>query len=396
MTFLPKARIGAAIAAALFTLCGGVSAAEPLRIGLILPMTGPFASTGKQVYAGIRLYMAQHGDTVAGRKVEILLRDDTGVMPEMTRREAQELVINDHADILAGFGLTPLAFAAAPVATEAKVPMVVMPAGTLSITQKSPYIVRSGYTLVQYVAPLAAWAAKNGTKTAYTMVSDYASGYDAEAMFAKVFAANGGTIIGSLRVPLQSPDYGPFVQRIKDAHPDAVFAFVPVGQSAALMREFEMRGLTKAGIKLICTGDLTDDDVLDGMGDAAIGTVTSLFYSAAHASPENSAYVAAFEAANAGMRPNHMSVTGYDGMHLIYATLEKTKGAAKGDVFMQAVKGLSWVSPRGPMTIDPKTRDPIQDIYIRKVERVNGHLFNVEFDRIPQVLDDGTPMSDGK
>jgi branched-chain amino acid transport system substrate-binding protein len=387
-----KARFCALIAT-LLLVCGRAGAEEALRVGLILPMTGPFASTGKQVNAGVRLWMAQHGDTVAGRKVVILLRDDTGVAPEITRREAQELVVNDHADIIAGFGLTPLAFAAAPIATEAKVPMVVMAAGTFSITQKSPYIIRSGYTLVQYVAPLAVWAAENGVKRMYTLVPDYAPGYDAEAMFAKAFAAHGGTIVGGVRVPLQSPDYGPFVQRIKDAHPDAVFAFVPVGESAALMREFNARGLTEAGIRLICTGDVTDDDVLDGMGNPALGTISSLFYSAAHDSPENKSYVAAFEKANGGMRPNHMSVGGYDGMHLIYATLEKTKGNA-GDSFMAAVKGLSWTSPRGRMTIDPNTRDPIQDVYIRKVERVDGHLYNVEFSRIPQVRNDGTPMAE--
>ncbi len=374
---------------------------KPLRIGLVLPMTGPFEYLGRQVYAGVKLYMEQHGDWVAGRKIELLLRDDTGTAPETTKRYAQDLVTNDNAEVLAGFGLSPLAFAAAPVATQAKVPMVVMSAGASAISEKSPYIIRSGYTLVQYVAPLALWAAKNGVKNVYTLVTDYAPGHDAEAMFSKVFTDNGGTIAGSVRVPLKSPDYGPYAQRIKDANPGAVFAFVPGSEAPALMKQFQTRGLTEAGIKLICVGDVTDEDILDGLGDAAVGTITSLFYTPALAgvqgrekfTPENISFTNAFEKDNPGMRPDHMAVTGYDGMHLIYSVLEKTHGAAGGDAFVAAAKGMSWVSPRGPMSIDPETRDPIQDVYIRKVERIGGHLYNVDFDRIARVDNKGVPVA---
>jgi branched-chain amino acid transport system substrate-binding protein len=364
-------------------------AQQPLKIGLILPMTGPMASTGRQVSAAVKLYIAEHGDVVAGRKIEVLLRDDTNA-PETTKRYAQELVTNDHAEILAGFGLTPLAFAAAPIATAAKTPMIVMSAGTLVIPEKSPYIVRTSFTLPQNTAPIAMWAPKHGIKKVFTLVADYAPGIDSETTFKKVFEANGGQIVGEVRVPVQNPDYAPFIQRAKDANPDALFVFVPSGEGAAVMKQFAERGFAKAGIKLIGPGDVTDDDILDSMGDPAIGTTTSFHYSAAHPSKENKAYVAAFEKANPGMRPNFMSVGGWDGMELIYKVLKKTNGSADGDKFIAAAKGLSWMGPQGRVTIDPQTRDIVQDIYLREVKRVNGHLFNVEFDRIPAVRPDGT------
>jgi branched-chain amino acid transport system substrate-binding protein len=364
------------------------SGQTPLKVGLILPMTGPMASTGKQVSAAVKLYVAEHGDVVAGRKIEVLLRDDANAA-ETTKRYAQELVTNDHVEILAGFGLTPLAYAAAPIATAAKVPMIVMCAGTHNIPEKSPYIMRTSFTLPQNTAPIAVWAAKHGVKKVFTLVADYAPGIDSETTFKSVFTANGGQIVGEARVPVQNPDYAPFVQRAKDSKPDALFVFVPSGEGAAVMKQFAERGLGKAGIKLIGPGDVTDDDILDSMGDPAIGTITSMDYSAAHDSPENKAYVAAFEKANAGMRPNFMSLGGWDGMALIYEVLKKTNGSPEGDKFLAAAKGLSWTSPRGKITIDPKTRDIIQDVYIREVKRVNGHLWNVEFDRIPAVPPDG-------
>ncbi|MGA2087472.1 MAG: ABC transporter substrate-binding protein [Stellaceae bacterium] len=377
------------VAAAISALiASGASAQQPLKIGLIVPMTGPFASTGKQVDAAVKLYVAEHGDVVAGRKIEVLLRDDTGIAPETTKRLAQELITNDHAEIIAGFGLTPLAFAAAPVATEAKTPMIVMAAGTLVIPSKSPYIVRTSFALPQQTAPIAMWAAKHGMKKVYTLVTDYGPGIDAENTFRTVFTASGGTV-DSARVPLNNPDYAPFIQRAKDDKPDAVFIFVPSGEGSAVMKQFAERGLAKAGIKLIGTGDVVDDDILDSMGDPALGTITSHFYSAAHPSAENKAFVAAFEKANGGMRPNFMAVGGYDGMALIYKVLVKTGGSADGDKFIAAAKGMSWMSPRGKMTIDPETRDVIQDVYLRKVERVNGHLYNVEFDRVRDVHPDG-------
>ncbi|HEX2519875.1 MAG TPA: ABC transporter substrate-binding protein [Castellaniella sp.] len=364
--------------------------AKDLKIGIVMPMSGPFAAHGKQIQHGIDLYMAEHGDTVAGRKVKIIVKDDTGISPAVAKRQAQELIIKDKVDILAGFTLTPNAFSVAPLATEAKLPMVVLNAATSAITQKSPNIVRVSMTLPQDTAPMAEWAYKNGVRKVYTLVADYGPGHDAEKQFQKTFAGLGGQIVGEVRTPVNTPDYSPFLQRIKDAKPDAVFLFVPNGeQGVALAKGFKERGLAEAGIKELATGDVTDEDVIDAMGDAAIGMITSFHYSAAHDSPENKAFVAAYHKAYPKDRPNFVAVAGYDGMHMIYNALEKTKGDASVDAFMNAVKGMKWVSPRGPVEIDPQTRDIVQNVYIRKVERVDGVLQNVEFDKIEAVKDPG-------
>ena len=363
-------------------------AAEPLKIGLIIPLTGPFASTGRHVEAACRLYMARNGDSIAGRKVELIVKDDTGLAPETTKRIAQDMVVQQKVDVLAGFGLTPLALATAPVATEAKVPMIVMAAATSIIPQRSPFIVRSGFTLPQVTAPMADWAAKNKIKKVITMVTDYGPGLDAEKSYVKRFTEGGGTVQDSVRTPLRNPDYAPFLQRVKDAKPDALFVFVPSGEGTAVLKQFAERGLREAGINLICTGDVLDDDLLDGMGTPAVGVVSSHHYSAAHPSPENKAYVDAFMKANNGMRPNFHSVGGYDGMHLIFEAAKKT-GGGDGQKLVDAMKGMAWVSPRGPMSIDPATRDVVQTVYIRKVESRDGHLWNVEFDKIENVKDPG-------
>lgn len=365
------------------------AAQETVKVGLILPMTGPFASTGRQIDAAVRLYLAQHGNMAGGKRIEVVLKDDTGVAPETTRRLAQELVIQDKVAILAGFGLTPLARASAPVATQAKVPMIVMAAGTSIITTDSPYILRTSFTLPQSASAMATWALNNGIKSAVSIVTDYGPGVDAENSFKGVFTKGGGAMAGEMRTPLQNPDFAPFLQRAKDAKPDAVFVFMPSGQGAPFMKQFAERGLAGAGIKLIGTGDVTDDDILNGMGEPALGVITAHFYSAAHPSPENKAYVEAFEKANAGMRPNFMSVGGWDGMHLIFETLKKTGGKTDGDAFLAAAKGMTWTSPRGPIKIEPDTRDITQNIYIRRVESVGGKLYNVEFANIGMVKDPG-------
>jgi branched-chain amino acid transport system substrate-binding protein len=365
-------------------------AADPLKIGLILPLTGPFASTGRQIEAACRLYIERNGDTVAGRKVQLIVKDDTGLAPETTKRLAQELVVQEHVGVLAGFGLTPLALAAAPVATEAKVPMIVMGAATSIIPTRSPFIVRTGFTLPQVTGPIADWAAKNRIKRVVTLVTDYGPGIDAEKTFVKRFTEAGGTVAESLRTPLRGPDYGPFLQRAKDAKPDALFVFVPSGEGTAVMKQFAERGLKEAGVALIGTGDVVDDDLLDAIGAPALGVVTAFHYSAAHPSPENKAYVDAFMKANKGMRPNFHSVGGYDGMHLIYEAVKKTGGTGNGEQLVAAMKGLSWTSPRGPISIDPGTRDVVNTVYIRKVELKDGHYWNVEFDKVDNVRDPGT------
>ncbi len=384
-----RRRFLATSAAAAIAVCsaGPVRAADAFRIGLIAPLTGPFASTGKQLEAAARLYIARHGDAVAGRQVELIVKDDGG-NAEVTKRLAQELIIGDKVQVIAGFGLTPLAFATAPVATQSKTPMVVMAAATSSITESSPWIVRSSFTVAQGVAALADWAAKNGIKRVVSLVSDYGPGVDAEKFFNERFVARGGTIVEPIRVPLRNPDFAPFLQKVRDAKPDALFAFVPAGVGSALMKQFSERGLDKAGIRLIAEGSVTDDDILDGMGDVAVGVVTSHHYSAAHNSPANKAFVEAFAAANGGRRPNFMAVGAWDGMHLIYEAAKATGGAG-GEALLNAMKSQSFESPRGPVQIDPATRDIVQNIYIRKVERINGQLWNREVDTLPMVKDPG-------
>ena len=348
------------------------------KIGFILPMTGQSASTGKQEEAAIKLWQAQNGTTVAGRRIEVIVKDDGGVA-DTTRRIAQEMVVNDKVDVLAGFGLTPLAFATAPIATQSKTPMVVTAAATSAITEQSPYIVRTSFTLPQVTVPIADWAAKHGIKRAVTFVADYGPGIDAEKFFKSQFLLNGGQVIGEIRTPLRSPDFAPFLQKVADLKPDGVFCFLPSGQGAAFMKQFGERGLDKSGIRLIATGDVTDDDQLDGIGDVALGVVNSHHYSAAHPSAANKKFVAAFEAANK-FRPNFMAVAAYDGMRVIYSALATTKGAGGGDALLAAMKGQVFESPRGQVLIDAQTRDIVQDVYIRKVERQNGQLYNVEFD----------------
>ena len=375
------ALIAAAVAAA--TPC---FAQDAVKVGLIVPMTGPFASTGKQLVAGARLYMALNGDTVAGQKIELIVKDDTG-NADVTKRLAQELVVNDKVAFLAGFGLTPGALATAPVASEAKIPQMVMMAATAVITERSPYIVRTSFSVPQTTVPLATWAADNGIRKVVSVVSDYGPGIDVETWFKQRFEAAGGQVVEAMRAPLANPDFAPYLQRASDAKPDALLGFVPAGVGPAFMRQFVERGLDKSGIKFIAEGSLTEDDIINQIGDAALGAVTSQHYSAAHDSPENKAFVAAFKQANAGMWPNLMAVQAYDGMHLIYQALKRTNGSTDGTALVNAMKGFSWMSPRGPVTVDPETREMIQNIYIRKVERVGGELYNVEFATVPNFKD---------
>jgi branched-chain amino acid transport system substrate-binding protein len=376
----------AAFLAALFTIATPSLAQDTVKVGMLVPMTGPFASTGKQLVAGARLYLQLKGDVVAGKKIELVVKDDTG-NADVTKRLAQELVVNDKVAFLAGFGLTPGALATAPLATEAKIPQVVMMAATSVITERSPYIVRTSFSVPQTTVPLANWAAENRIKRVVTVVSDYAPGIDVETAFKQRFEAVGGQVIASLRVPLANPDFAPFLQRVVEAKPDALLGFVPAGVGPAFMRQFVERGLDKSGIRFIAEGSLTEDDIVNQIGDAALGIITSHHYSAAHDSPENKSFVADFKKANGGLRPNLMAVQSYDGMHVIYEALRKANGSTDGATLVNAMRGLSWISPRGPVTVDPDTREMIQNIYIRKVERMGGELYNVEFATIPNFKD---------
>jgi branched-chain amino acid transport system substrate-binding protein len=361
-------------------------AQETIRIGFSAPITGPFAVFGRQMESALKLFIERNGSSVAGKKIEVIVRDDSGV-PDQAKRIAQELVVNEKVAILAGYNPTPTALAVASVATQAKIPLVVMGGAASIITERSPYIVRSFFTLPQITVPMAKWAIKNGIKRVVTLVSDYAPGLDAEKAFIDAFGAGGGEIVQSLRVPLQSPDFAPSLQRVRDAKPEAVFIWVPGSQAAALLRQFAERGMQTAGIKLIGPGDITDDNALNEMGDPTLGITTSMQYSAAHPSAMNKAFVEGFRRVSGGLRPDHLAVGVYDGMHLIYEALKKTAGDPGGEAIVAAMKGMAWESPRGPISIDPDTRDIIQDVYIRRVERIDGELYNVEFEKYAAVKD---------
>jgi branched-chain amino acid transport system substrate-binding protein len=377
-----------ALIAAAAACATGVAQAQTdaVKIGVILPMTGQSASTGRQIEGAIKLWLQQSGGKAGGKKVEVIIKDDAGVA-DTTRRLAQELVVNDKVVALAGFGLTPLALATAPIATQSKTPMVVMAAATSAITEASPYIVRTSFTLPQAAVSMAEWAAKNKVKKVVSLVTDYGPGNDAEKFFTDRFLLNGGTVAEKLRTPLRSPDFAPVLQKVRDLQPDALFVFLPSGQGAQFMKQFGERGLDKAGVRLIGTGDITDDDQLNDMGDVALGVVTSHHYSAAHPSAANKKFVADFQAMNK-FRPNFMAVGGYDGMRVIFNALNTTKGAG-GEALLAAMKGQIFESPRGQVLIDAQTRDVVHDIYIRKVEKKDGQLWNVEFDVQKAVKDPG-------
>jgi branched-chain amino acid transport system substrate-binding protein len=365
------------------------AASKPFKVGFVVAMSGPFASTGVEMLAGAKLFMAEHGNKVSGREVELVVKDDNGT-PELTKRAAQELVVNDKVEVLAGFSLTPLALAAAPIATQAKVPMVNMLAATSSIINATSYMVRVSMTLPQTSVTISDWASNNNIKRAVTLVSDFGPGIDAETSFKDRFILNGGKVLDSLRVPLKSNDFSPYLQKVKDLAPDAVFIFVPVGLGANLMKQFNERGLDKSGIKLIGPGDVVDDGDLNAMGESTIGIITSYPYSTSHASAMKQKFVKAFKKANPQMRPNAIAVFGYDGMRVIYEAIKKTNGAGNGDQLLEAMKGQIFESPRGQIYIDAITRDIVQSIYIRRVEKNvkgDGELYNVEFQDIKDVKD---------
>jgi branched-chain amino acid transport system substrate-binding protein len=387
-----KRFVGAALAATVVLAGSGpASAQETVKIGVVAEFSGPFADYGQQIVGGMKTYLKQNGDVFGGKKIELIIRDTTGAAPDIAKRLAQELVTRDNVDMLAGFGLTPNALAVAPVSAEARKLMVIMNAATSVITTRSPYIVRVSHTLPQDTQPIAQWAAKNGIKRAFTLVSDFGPGVDAETTFIKAFKAAGGEIVDSVRTPLANPDFAPFLQRIKDSRPEAVFVFLPPGsQTIAFIKGYEERGLKQAGIRIIATGDLTDDGVLQAMGEPTLGLITSFHYSAAHDSPENKAFIKAYVETNGTkLRPNFMASAGYDGMAAIAEALKKTGGSVDAEKLVAALKGMRLMSPRGPIMIDPETRDIVQTVYIRRVERVDGLLYNIEFDKYPDVKDPG-------
>ncbi len=380
-------RIFAPTVAALMLFAASSAFAQTVKIGMILTLTGQFADAGAQLDNGVKTYMKQFGDTVAGRRIEIIRRDTGGVAPDLAKRLAQELIVRDNVDILAGFVLTPNALAAADVSAEAKKFMVVMNAATSIITTKSPYLVRSSVTLPQVAETFGAWAAKNGVKKTYSMVTDYGPGHDFEGAFLNAFKAGGGEVIGSVRFPVANPDFAAFIQRAKDLNPESIVIFVPGGaQPAALGKALAERGIDPKKTKILGSGETTAEAALKSMGDASLGIITAWHYDYKADNARNREFVKVFNEMH-GRNPDFFSIGGYDGMHVIYEALRRTSGKADGDSLIAAAKGLKWESPRGPMSIDPETRDVVQNIYIRRVQKVGGELINVPFDKVENVKD---------
>ena len=376
------------IAAAALLVPFAASAQQTIKIGMINVLSGQFADAGAQLDNGAKTYMKMHGDTVAGKKIEIIRRDVGGPNPDVAKRHAQELVVRDKVDLLAGFLLTPNALAAADVSAEAKKFMVVMNAATSIIIAKSPYMIRTSVTLPQVMETFGTWAAtKGGLKQNYTMVTDYGPGHDAEAAFQSAFKAAGGAIVGSVRFPVANPDFSAFVQRAKDLAPESIYIFIPGGaQPAALGKAFAERGIDKKKTKILGSGETTAEAALKSMGDAGVDIITAWHYDYKLDNPLNREFVRVFNEMH-GRNPDFFSIGGYDGMHAIYETLKKTKGNTDGEAMIAAAKDLKWQSPRGPMSIDPQTRDVVQDVYIRRVQKVGDEYVNVPFDKISAVKD---------
>ena len=381
---LKRSLFRAAVFALSTALAGSAGAQDAVKIGMVMPMTGPLAAAGQQVLAGARLYIKQHGDTVSGKRIELIVRDDAS-SGETGKRLIQELIVNDKVDVIGG-GPTADLLPSAGIITETQKPTVIMISSTTAVVEKSPFFVRTSCTLAQSSAILADWTMKKGLAKAVTLVTEFAPGLEAEETFTNNYKAAGGQIAEAIRVPLRNPDFAPFLQRVKEAAPQALFVFVPSTQAATFAKQFVERGLEKAGITLIGPGDLTDDAALPNMGDAMLGTVSAHFYSAAHPSAINTAFTDAYrkETQNSA---NFMAVSGYDGMHAIYEALKKTGGSADGKALVAAMRGMSWESPRGPMSIDQKTGEVVHNIYIRKIEKIGGELRNVEFETFNNVRD---------
>jgi len=367
----------------------GTASADTVKVGMITTLSGPNASLGQQMDQAIKLYIKMHEKDIAPHKVEIVLRDDTGPAPDVARRLAQELITRDRVNLLAGVVFTPNAHAIAPLATEAKMPLIIMNAGTSVTTTLSPYFARVSFTLWQSSFPMGQWASQAGIKSVYTAVTDYGPGHDAEAAFIKGFTEFGGKIVGSVRMPLANPDFVPFIQRAKDANPEAVFTFIPAGrQATAFMKAFGERGMREAGIRLIGPGDITTDEELPNMGDVPLGVVTVHHYSAAHDSPTNRAFQEAWKKEyGQNSVPGFMAVGAWDGMAAIFNLVKQLNGKIDGDKVMAILKGWRHESPRGPIMIDPDTRDIVQNEYVRRVEKLGNALANIEIGTIPMVKD---------
>lgn len=376
-------RTFAALAAAALIGAGAAQAQDTIKIGIINAYSGQFADPGNQLDAGIELYIAQHGDMVAGKKIELIRKDVGGIAPDVAKRLAEELVVRDQVDILVGGLLTPNTMAVGDVSAEAEKFQVVMNATTPVIITKSPYMIRTSVTASQLNYNFGLWVYDQGVREAYTMVSDYGPGIGAGAAYEKAFLERGGTIVGSDKTPVANPDFAPFAQRIADADPESLYIFVPGGaQPPALVKALSERGVVP-GVKVYAQGELTSDAALEAVGEGALGIVTATHYESQREDPINAEFIAAYHAANDGRNPDLYSVGGYDGMHVVYEALKATGGNTDAAALTEAAIGLEWVSPRGPIRID-ESRESIQSIWLTDVRMVDGEPKRVVFDEIKE------------
>ena len=369
--------LSAAVAIGLMT--GGASA-DVIKVGVIGTMSGPYALFGKNFKMGIDAWVAEHGNKVGSHTIEFIYRDEESPNPAKSKALAQELLVKDKVQYLAGVYFTPDAMAIAPLLEESKTPLVVMNAATSAIVQKSPYIVRTSFTMWQNTVPAAKVAKTNGAKKVAIAVSDYGPGIDAEAAFKKTFEAEGGKVVEAIRMPLNTTDFGPIMQRIRDSGADTIFTFLPAGPpTLGFVKAYIDNGLKVAGVKLMSTGDVVTEPDLPTIGDAGIGILSTYHYAVSHDSPENRKFIAQIEKDGNKVTDMTMtSVAAYDGARVIYKMIEATDGKRDPAKAVEAVKGMKWVSPRGPVSIDPDTRHIRQNVYLRTVEKVDGKLINKE------------------
>lgn len=378
------------VAALMAASISGYAVADPVKVGIIAPFSGPFAHYGKLFKDGAESYLATQNGKFGGHDIQIVYRDSGGPNPGAVKTAAQELIVNDKVDYLGGLVFTPNAMAVAPLIQQSKTPTVIFNAATSVITTKSDYFVRTSYTLWQDTVPLANWAHKKGLTKVVTAVTDYAPGVDAEKAFAAAFTKAGGTVVESIRMPLSTNDFSPYAQRIKNSGAQAVYVFLPGGPpNLGFVNAYNQNGLRAAGIEFLGTAE-TDEFDLQKFGDAAVGLITSFHYSAAHDSDANRAFEAAMKKQAPDALRNYASVGAYDGMRVIQKMVEATDGKKDGAKAMAAIKGFSWESPRGPVTIDPKTRHITQNVYLRKVEKgSDGVLINKEIENFGPQGDHG-------
>jgi len=376
---------------AVMTLCGTASA-DVIKVGVVGPFSGPFALQGKNFKAGIDAYIALHGNKIGDDTVEIVYRDIPTADPAQSKALGQELIVKEKVQYLAGFYFTPDAMAVTPILKQGNVPMVIMNAATSAIMKTSPLVVRTSFTTWQTSTPIAKVASDAGVKKIISVVSDYGPGVDAENAFRKAFEEAGGKIVEAIRMPLSTNDFSPIMQRIKDSGAEGVFAFLPSGPTTlGFVKAFNDNGLKAAGTKFYAPGDLTQESDLPALGDAALGIQTTFHYAVSHDSPENKTFVeAATEAIGNEAELSFPSVGAFDGMHVIYKMIEATGGKQDAQKAVDAVKGLAWTSPRGPVSIDPESRHITQNIYLREVARgSDGKYFNKEVQTFEKQGDPG-------